>query len=237
MPATTRRREDCSERHGRHGRQVGRRRLRGLRRGHRQGRGGTRPGRRRWSTTPASPATAMLHRMSFEQWSDVMRINLDACFNMAKAGHRRHARARLGPDRQHRLDQRPGRASTARPTTPRPRPASSASPRRWPRKARKRHHRQRHRARLHRHRDGAGGAGERCWRRSSPQIPVGRLGKAEEIARGVLPGRRRGRLRHRLDPVHQRRPAYVLSAVWYKHKSGSPGREPGHKEIGHNNAQ
>ena len=26
----------------------------------------------------------------------------------------------------------------------------------------------------------------KCWRRSSPQIPVGRLGKAEEIARGVL---------------------------------------------------
>ena len=43
------------------------------------------------------------------------------------------------------------------------------------------------------------------------KIPVGRLGKAErDRPRRAVPGRRRCRLRHRLDPVDQRRPAYVL---------------------------
>ena len=49
----------------------------------------------------------VLHRMSFEDWNEVMRVNLGGCFNMAKATFPRHARARLGADRQHRLDQRP----------------------------------------------------------------------------------------------------------------------------------
>ena len=44
-----------------------------------------------------------------------------------------------------------------------------------------------------------------------PLIPVGRLGEAEEIARAVrVPGRRRGRLHHRLDALHQRRPVHGL---------------------------
>ncbi len=48
------------------------------------------------------------------------------------------------------------------------------------------------------------------------RIPVGRLGHAPEIARGVLvPRLRRGGLRHRLDPVDQRRPAYVLSGAFF----------------------
>ena len=43
------------------------------------------------------------------------------------------------------------------------------------------------------------------------RIPVGRLGKAEDIARTVsVPGRRRRRLHHRLDAFGQRRPAHVL---------------------------
>ena len=43
------------------------------------------------------------------------------------------------------------------------------------------------------------------------QIPVGRLGKAVgDRARRAVPGRRRGRLHHRLDAVDQRRPAHVL---------------------------
>ena len=52
--------------------------------------------------------------------------------------------------------------------------------------ARQGHHRQRDRARLYRHRHGARRCRRTCWRRSWRAIPVGRLGKAEEIARGVL---------------------------------------------------
>ena len=43
------------------------------------------------------------------------------------------------------------------------------------------HHRQRHLPRLYRHRDGAGGAAEGAGKHHAA-IPVGRLGKAEEIA-------------------------------------------------------
>ena len=47
------------------------------------------------------------------------------------------------------------------------------------------HHRQRHRAWLYRHRHGGGGAGGRAGQDRRPHSG-GRLGKAEEIARGVL---------------------------------------------------
>ena len=48
------------------------------------------------------------------------------------------------------------------------------------------------------------------------KIPVGRLGKAEEIARGVaFLVDENARLRHRLDAVDQRRPAHVLMAPDY----------------------
>ena len=47
------------------------------------------------------------------------------------------------------------------------------------------------------------------------RIPAGRLGKAEDIARTVfVPGRRRRRFHHRLDPLDQWRPAHVLTGTW-----------------------
>ena len=58
-----------------------------------------------------------------------------------------------------------------------------------------------------------------------PLIPVGRLGEAEEIARGVVyPRGRRCRLHHRLDAVDQRRPVHGLRAGIFRRivrKSGT----------------
>ena len=51
-------------------------------------------------------------------------------------GDRGHARAQVRPHHQHLLDQRPEGPDRARPTIPPPRPATSASPRRWRRRAR-----------------------------------------------------------------------------------------------------
>ena len=77
--------------------------------------------------------------------------------------------ARLGPDRQHRLDQRPGRAvrpgqlRRGQERHPRLHQGAGAGRRAL------RHHRQRDRAGLHRHRHGRRGARDRCSRRSSPR--------------------------------------------------------------------
>ena len=49
---------------------------------------------------------SVLHKMSFDDWNEVMRINLGGCFNMAKATF---PGAGLGADRQHRLNQWPVR--------------------------------------------------------------------------------------------------------------------------------
>jgi hypothetical protein len=153
-----------------------------------------------------------LHKMSFEDWNEVMRINLGGCFNMAKAtaSPACASAAGGGSSTSARSTARPG--NTARSTMPPP---------------------SRH-SRLH---QGAG-AGRRAFgvtvnaiapgyidtdmvaavpepvlEKIVAKIPVGRLGHAEEIARGVaflvLRGRR---LRDRLDHEHQRRPAHVLKA-------------------------
>ena len=75
-----------------------------------------------------------LHKMSFDDWNEVMRINLGGCFNMAKAtfpGMR--VRGWGGSSISARSTARPG--NTARSTTPPPNRASTASPRHWRRKA------------------------------------------------------------------------------------------------------
>ena len=77
--------------------------------------------------------------------------------------------AQVRPDRQYRLDQRPGRpiwpGQLCRRQVGHPRLHQGARPGRRAR----RHHRQRDRARLYRHRDGRRGAARTCSRRSSPR--------------------------------------------------------------------
>jgi acetoacetyl-CoA reductase len=76
----------------------------------------------------------VLHKMSFDDWNEVMRINLGGCFNMAKAtfpGMRERAGAASLTSA--RSTARPG--NMARSTMPPPNRASTASPRRWRRKA------------------------------------------------------------------------------------------------------
>jgi predicted DNA-binding ribbon-helix-helix protein len=99
-----------------------------------------------------------LLKMSFEDWYDVMRINLGGCFNMAKGLLPGHEGTRLGPDRQHRLDQRPGRPvrpgqlCRGQERDPRLHQGAGAGRRAV------RRDRQRDRSGLHRHRYGRGGA-------------------------------------------------------------------------------
>ena len=135
---------------------------------------------------PASPATSTMHRMSFEQWNAVIQTNLSSCFNMSRAviDGMRDAQALAASSISARSTARPG--NTARSTTPPRNRASTASPRRWRRR-------------------GAGrgitvnavapGYVDTEMVRAVPndvlekiiaRIPVGRLGKAEDIARTVL---------------------------------------------------
>ena len=130
---------------------------------------------------------AMFHKMTPEQWHEVINTNLTGLFNMTHPvwdGMRERGFGRVD---QHLLDQRPegpdGAGQLFRRQGRRHRLHQGAGPGRRS----EGHHRQRHLPRLYRHRNGA----RRCRRRCSnerimPQIPVGRLGEPEEIARCVV---------------------------------------------------
>ena len=77
-----------------------------------------------------------MKRMDHAQVAGRHRHQSRRLLQHGQGGVRRDAVARLRPDRQHRLDQRPGRANMARSIMPPPSRASTASPRRWRRKAR-----------------------------------------------------------------------------------------------------
>ena len=79
---------------------------------------------------------APFHKMTPQQWKEVIDTNLTGVFNMTHGGLGRHARPQVRPRRQHLVDQRPEGPVRARRTTPPPRPATSASPARWRRRAR-----------------------------------------------------------------------------------------------------
>ena len=76
----------------------------------------------------------VLHKMSFDDWNEVMRINLGGCFNMAKAtfpGMRERGWGRIV-----NIGSINGQAGQyGRSTMPPPNRASTALPRRWRRKA------------------------------------------------------------------------------------------------------
>jgi acetoacetyl-CoA reductase len=124
-----------------------------------------------------------MKRMSRDMWDAVIDTNLGSCYNMCKLTWD-GMRAQVRPHRQHRLDQRPGRA--VRPGELRRRQVRHPRLHQGAGAGRRalRHHRQRHRARLRRHRHGARRAARRAGedRRAHP---VGRLGRRGH-RRGVV---------------------------------------------------
>ena len=78
---------------------------------------------------------ATMKRMDHPKWQEVIDTEPRRLLQHGQGGVRRHDRPRLRANRQHRLDQRAGRASTGRSIMPRPSRASTDSPRRWRRKA------------------------------------------------------------------------------------------------------
>jgi acetoacetyl-CoA reductase len=128
---------------------------------------------------------ATMKRMSRDMWDAVIDTNLGSCFNMCKAVWDGMNARLVRPHRQHRLDQRPGRpvrpGELRRGEVRHPRLHQGAGAGRRAR----RHHRQRDRAGLYRHRHGRAPCRADVLEKIVARIPVGRLGKADEIARGV----------------------------------------------------
>ena len=103
---------------------------------------------------------APFHKMTPQQWREVIDTNLSGVFNMTASGLAGHARAQVRPDHHHLLDQRPEGPV-------RPGQLFGVEGRRHRLLARagagggaQQHHRQRGGAGLYRDRDGDGGAGE-----------------------------------------------------------------------------
>ena len=115
--------------------QVGRVVLRRLRRRREEGAGRARPDRSAGQQCRHHPRRHVPpHEAGAVDRGDQHQSRLAVQHDPAGLG--RHARAQVRPRRQHLLDQRPEGPDADRPITPPPRPARSASPRRWRRKAR-----------------------------------------------------------------------------------------------------
>jgi nucleoside-diphosphate-sugar epimerase len=142
-----------------------------------------------------------LLKMSYDDWNEVMRINLGGCFNMAKACF--PGMKERGWGRVVNIGSINGQAGQYGQVNY----AAAKSGIHGFTKALA----QRHRARLYRHRHGrrGAGAGARENRRQDSGRPA-RPGRGDR-ARGELLVQRERRLRHGLHHEHQRRPAHVLT--------------------------
>ena len=154
----------------------------------------------------------MFHRMTGEQWSAVIRTNLDSLFNMTRPvieGMRARSFGRIISISS--INGQKGQMgqvnySTAKAGVIGFTKALGAGERQ------EGHHRQRDRARLHRDRDGAGGAAggaEDQDLAADPGRPP-RRGRRDRRSRG-LPFGRQGGLHHRLDAFGEWRPVHGVS--------------------------
>ena len=167
---------------------------------------------------------AMLHRMTKENWDAVIRTDLDSVFNMTRLViESMRARSFGRIINISSINGRKGQMGQANYS------AAKAgmigfSKAMAQEGAREEHHRQRHRAGLHQHRDGAGGAERGARHQDHPADPgrPARHGRGDRALRDV-PGRRRGRLHHRLLHRRQRRPVHPLVRIRAARSSGSRG--------------
>ena len=109
-----------------------------------------------------------MHKMTPQQWAEVINTNLGSCFNMSRCvidGMRERSFGRIvnigsinGQAGQYgQVNYAAAKSGIHGFTKALAQEGAGQG-----------HHRQRHRARLYRHRDGARRARRRCWRRSSP---------------------------------------------------------------------
>ena len=153
------------------------------------------------------------HKMTPEQWYEVINTNLNSLFNMTRPVIEGMRERGFGRDRQYFVDQRPEGPVRPDQLFRRRKRATSASPRRSRRKTPARASPSTPSAPAISRPKWSRRCRRMCWKRSVlPLIPVRRLGEPEEIARCVvfLVVRRVG-LHHRFDPDHQWRAIYGLS--------------------------
>ncbi len=153
---------------------------------------------------------AMFHKMTPQQWKEVIDTNLTGLFNMTHpvwSGMRDRKYGRIVNISS--INGQKGQAGQANYSAAKA--GDLALPRRWPRKRARRHHRERDLPGLYRHRDGPRhrreGA-ERTHHPPDPGRPPGRARRDRALRR--LPGLGRCRLHHRIDHQRERRPVLRL---------------------------
>ena len=129
---------------------------------------------------------AMLQKMTHEQWEQVIRTNLDSLFNMTRPGDQRHARAGLRPRHQHQPRSTARRASLGSPITARPRPGVIGFTRALALESARKGITVNAIAPGYVKTDLLAGVSEEVMKAIVGQIPVGRLGEADEVARCVV---------------------------------------------------
>ena len=157
------------------------------REGDRPGARGARARRRPRQQRRDHPRRPVPAHEATSEWEQVLAANLTRRLPLLPGGDARHDAGALRADREHLVGGRARRATPARRTTRRPRRADRASPSRWPRElARAGHHRERRGPGLHRDRHDGGAAREGRAEAVLAAIPLGRLGRPEDVAAVVV---------------------------------------------------